>query len=230
MRKILAVIITLFAITMMTSCDAKTFHEGNVTPDLSEAAFEAKAAIMRLKMEVEDDVFWESTDRAAKLIESTIEDRVNMMVGFRLACSDGSIIYLDDFDWIHLNYINDVWRSKTSSEIIYKLATSDEVVRAHEAGETVEITGIILKWKRRKDLFDSNEQMVYSVCDLENDGNWNYVVGGKVFFTDVSSAALKDENGKILGVGVIDIEPTLVVPVEENADLHGLYELVKVKD
>lgn len=229
MRKTLAVIIALFAIAMMTSCDAKSLHEGNVTPDLSEAAFEAKAAVMRLKIEIEDDAFWDSTDRAAKLIEDTIESRVDMMVSLRLTCSDGSIIYLDDFDAIRLNYINDVWRSKTSNEIIYKLATSDEVVKAHEAGETVEITGVILKWKRRKNLFDSNEQRIYSVCDLENDGNWDYVISGKAFFTDVASVALKNENGEIPGVGVIDIESTLVVPIEENAKLRSLYRLAKAR-
>ena len=225
MKKIYKMIIAiLFVIPMvMTGCDTKSLSEGNTTHELARTAYEADAEVMHLKLEIEDDTFWDSTERATKLIENTIEDRKNMTIGFRLACSDGSTIMLDDFASVNLIYINDVWRSLTSDRLTYSLATSDEVTKVHAAGETVEITGIILKW------YQPNDKRVYSVCDLENDGAWNYVTSGKVFFTDVNSAVLKDQEGKSLGIGSIDITTTKVVPLTENAKISELYKVATAK-
>lgn len=231
-RKIYTMIIVsiLFVIPMvMTGCDTKSLSEGNTTYELARTAYEADAEVTHLKLEIEDDAFWDSAEKATELIANTLEDRKDTTIGFRLACSDGSILELDDFANVRLTYINDVWRSLTSDRLLYSLATSDEVTKAHAAGKTVEITGVILKWYQPQGVFDHNDQRVYSVCDLENDGIWDYVTSGKVFFTDVTSAALKDEEGKPLGIGSIDIATTKVVPLTENAKFSELYKLATAK-
>ena len=231
MKKFLVLLITsvMFVITL-TGCNAKSLTEANTTPDLSKAAYKAEANVARLKIETEDDAFWESTERMAELFKNTVEQKTDMVVEVRLTCSDGSTIVLNDFATCSLFYINDVIREKASNELIYSIATLDEVVEAHAAGKTVEVTGIILKWYQRMGLFDHNADRIASVCDLDNDGNWDYVTKGKAFFTDANNIAIENADGEILEIGVIDITTSALVPVEENLKFHKLYKLATVED
>ena len=225
MKKIF-VFVFVIAMVVLSGCDTKSMTEGNVTPDLSRAAYEAKGKVTVLRIEVEDDTFWDSADKATELIENTIEDRVDTTIGFKLAYSDGTTAIIDDFASFRLNYINDVWRTKTSSEIIYALATSDEVVQAHNDGKTVKIAGVILRWRERERLFDGDKERIISVCDLENDGSWDYVIHGRLFFTDVETVSLEGANGEILGIGVISTTPATLQPVEKQPkNLRELYKL-----
>ena len=226
------IIMSVIAMVLtMSGCDTKSLTEGNVTPDLQKAGNRAKSEIVVLRAEMEDDIFWESTDRAQKLIEDTIEKGPTMTVSFKLTCSDGSEIVLDDFASFRLVYINDVWRSLISNEVIYKLATSDEVAKAHDEGKTVEITGVILRWRERKGLFDGNKERIISVCDLNNDSSWDYVIHGKLFFTNVETVALEDANGEILGIGVINTTPATLQPVGKQAgSLRELFRLAHKGD
>ena len=225
MKKIF-VMIFVIAMVVLSGCDTKSMTEGNVTPDLSEAAYEAKAKVTEQRIEVKDDVFWDSADKMAKLFEDTIEDRVYTIVSLQLTYSDGTVVPLDDFYSFRLNYINDVWRARASSELIYALVTSDEVVRAHNEGKTVKISSVILKWKERKRVGDGNKERIISVCDLDNDGGWDYVIHGKLFFTDVATASLESPNGEKLGIGVINTTPATLQPVEKQPEsLRELLEL-----
>jgi len=219
MKKVL-VIMTVITVVMMalTGCSEK-WNEGNVTPALSDMAYKSETKLKEIMIATPDGPFWGSADRGRELIEKTVEDRVGFNISFRLESSHGEEIILEDVYATSLTYINDVWRRYLSSEVMQALAKSRPVVKAHKEGESLEITGIIMKWQQPAKLLDS-EKRVFSVVDLSGDGAWDYVTEGKIYFASESDAvSLKDENGKHLGIDEVEIRRTKLVEMEEEEDL-----------
>ena len=205
--KKVAVVIVMAMI--LTGC-----HEANTNRELATAAYELKSEITRLRIMNDDDSFWESADRFTKLVRDTIEDRVPIEIQFRLSCS-GDIIYLNDFYKTELRFINNVVREMTANEIICEVLSSNEVMDMQ--AKDIAITGVILTWLQYEEL--------YSICDLQCDGTWDYLSKGKFFFTEGNTAELKSADGEPLGIGVIDIEPTNIITLTENSKLSDLRKI-----
>lgn len=220
LRKMTVVTMVILAVMVLVGCDGE---EGNVTPLLKNNAYHSEEELKKLESKIDDDVFWESADRARKLIEKTIERRVGFSISFRVSSSDGEEILLEDLYAVNLTYINDVWRKYLSSEVIRELATAKAVTKAHDEGETVEITGVIIKWEQPAGGLDT-EKRVFSVCDLSGDGEWDYVTEGRIYFTN-GPIGLKNEEGQHLGIDEIEIRRTKLVEIKEDLTFDGLSKL-----
>jgi hypothetical protein len=225
MKATVAMMVMVMVIVMMTTGCAAT--EDNVPVSLSETAYDVSSKLLNQKIEMKDDAFWESADKAETLLENTLEKGVEMTVSFQLTDSEGTVIPMDDFASFRLYYINDVWRQKTAKGLIYALSISDEVIKAHGAGKSIEITGTIFKWKQPSGLFEfDNKEKIISVCDLGNDGAWDYVIHGKMFFANTDAVSLQGSDGEALGIGVVSITPATLRPLEEQpTKLRDLYEI-----
>ena len=227
MKKVLSIIASIIAaaliIVMLPGCE---LGEGNIPPSLTQEAYEAEATITKLKTEVEDKAFWDSAERAAELIEKTIERRTNISIDIRLR-SDESEIVLQNHE-IELKYINDAWRSIASNRMLYAVATSEEVAKAHEAGKAVEVTGIILRWRHTEQrLFSANINKIISVCDIDDDGAWDYTAEGKMFFTQSDIVSLEGEHGEKLGIGLDTITNASITPVKDAVTLAEFYSITQ---
>lgn len=184
--------------------------------------------ITDLKTKVPDETFWASAEKAANLIKEALEKQVNFSIDVRLLCSNGEEIVLQNYN-TRLNQINDVWRSIASNSLIYAVATSQEVATAHANGELIEVTGVILKYQHvEQHLFGANAKII-SVCDIDNDGTWDYTAEGKMFFTESSTVSLEGENGEKLGVGVDTITMTeaTIAPVKDAVTLAEFYSITQ---
>lgn len=225
MKRIVSIVV-IIAIIMLSGCDT---GESKVTSKLTGHGYEAEAKISDLKTEVPDKAFWASAEKAASLMKKTIERKVNFSIDIRLLCSDGEEIVLQNYN-TRLNQINDVWRSIASNSLIYAVATSQEVATAHEDGKLVEVTGVILKWQHvEQHLFSANVDKIISVCDIDNDGTWDYTAEGKMFFTESSTVSLEGENGEKLGIGIDTITMTeaTIAPVKDAVTLAEFYSITQ---
>ena len=223
MKKILTVVIvSIMTIAAMILTGCGELEEGNVTPKLTQEGYETEASITKLKTEINDKAFWDSAERAAELIGKTIERRIDVSIDIRLR-SDESEIVLQNYE-IELEYINDTWRSIASNRLLYAVATSKEVAKAHEAGKAVEVTGIILRWRHTEQrLFSANINKIISVCDIDNDNAWDYAVEGKMFFTQSDIVSLEGEHSEKLGIGVDAITKATLAPVKDAITLAEFY-------
>ncbi len=223
MKKLL---VLMLVVTLLTGCTGCSSKEQDV-PEPAETTEEA--AVEDLRETIDDEEYWSSLDRVSELIEKTVEERVSLNVSFRLEnSSDGKEIILEEIYADNLSYEGDVWLSIFKNNLIQSLSTSEPVVKAHEAGEKLEITGVILKWAQQP-IDEELEQNVFSVGDLSGDGTWDYVTIGKVFFAENSKlSTLKNEDGKLLGID--EIEDKRVKLVEEsNPKLERLAEIASEK-
>lgn len=222
LRKMTVVTMVILAVMVLVSCDGKA-GESNVTPLLKNNAYHSEEELKKLEGKIDDDVFWESADRARKLIEKTIERRVGFSISFRVSTSDGEEIPLEDLYAVNLTYINDVWRKYVSSEVIRELATAKPIAEAHADDKSVEITGIIIKWEQTTGALDT-ERRVFSACDLTGDGEWDYCTEGRIYFTN-GPIGLKNEEGQHLGIDEIEIRRTKLVEIKEDLTFDGLSKL-----
>ncbi len=217
MKKFLVFI--LVVVTFLAGCSSK----GEAEPEPAETTEEVIAE--NLRTEIDDDQYWSSLDRVSELIEKTVEERIALNLSFRLErSSDGKEIILEEVYADNLSYDGDVWLSIFKSNMIQNLSESEPVVKAHEAGEKLEITGVILKWAQQPVDEDSGEN-VFSVSDLSGDGTWDYVTEGKVFFAENSKlSTLKNEDGKLLGIDELENKRVKLVE-EDNLKLGRLAEI-----
>ena len=210
MEKLLVFIVV---ITLLTGCSSK----GEAVPEPGETTEEV--ATEDLRAEIKDEDYWASLDQVLDLVENTLEERVSFNLSLRLTCQDESEIILDDFYGDYIDYDEGMLMSMMKSEIIRALSTSDLVNEAHQKGNTMEVTGVILKWNDPT-AKESSEQDIFSVSDLSGDGTWDYVTKGEVSFAaNVKTPTLKNEFGELIGID--EIENKRVKLVEESSPKLG---------
>ena len=135
--------------------------------------------IEELKASIDDPVFWSSSERAIRMAGDALEVGYPVSIDFRLQVGDhtktttGYDMYLDGSA--------DYCREYNVSRVIYELANDDIVANAHSLGQTVEITGIIIRWQDEKNWF-SKEMMDFSACELDSEGGWDYASVGRMEF------------------------------------------------
>ena len=212
MKKITVFVLFLTAILIFTGCSAP---EGNVTPDLSDKAYAAEAEVEQLRGDIDDVEFWNSLDRATSAIKASLQTKRDISVGFRLTTSDGDTILLEDAYLFHLAYINDVWRSLTASQIEYIVATSDQVTKVLDNGNSIKVTGTIIKWTEYVGI-DSTPHII-SAADIEADGKWDIAAEGKFYFTDSATNSLPDTESGYGAIGIVKVVPTKIISLEGDA-------------
>ncbi|MBR2725055.1 hypothetical protein IKE97_00185 [Candidatus Saccharibacteria bacterium] len=214
MKKTAIIAVLILCLTLVGCGMEKT----EVAPvELAKVAFEAEGEVKILQDRIKDDDFWESTYRAADLIEETIDDGKLASVSFKLRTSENKTILLEDIYSFRLIDTDDLWIKLTVNQIIYALVTSDEVIEAESSGISLTVESIILKWSTPG--FD--EKMIASVCDVDNDGKWDYICKGKMYFTDINATVVPiDESG--YGIGNSSVKNPKVFKINGEAKLANL--------
>lgn len=175
MKKISIVLIICLLALCLTSC----INEEEDTAEEEVRNNELVAQIEELKASIDDPVFWSSSERAIRMAGEALEVGYPVSIDFRLQVGDhtktttGYDMYLDGSA--------DYCREYNVSRVIYELANDDIVANAHSLGQTVEITGIIIRWQDEKNWF-SKEMMDFSACELDSEGGWDYASVGRMEF------------------------------------------------
>lgn len=140
---------------------------------------ELVAKIDGMKTSIDDPVFWSSSERAIRMAGEALEIGYPVSIDFRLQVGDHTKI-TTGYD-MYLDGSADYCREYNISRVIYELTNDDLIVNAHALGQTVEVTGIIIRWQDKKHWF-SKEMMDFSACELDNEGGWDYASTGKMEF------------------------------------------------
>ena len=223
MKKLIVLLLFLSAVMILAGCNA---NEGNITPGLSNSAYAAEAEVQQLRAEIDDVGFWSSLDRSTEMIKASLQTNRDISVGFRLTTSEGETILLEDAYLFHLAYINDVWRSLTCSQIEYIVGTSEQVTKAMKDNQTVEVTGVILKWTEYVGV-DSTPHIL-SVADIDANGQWDFAVEGKFYFTDSATTAIPGTENDYGAIGIVEVIPTDIIALNGSIDpsLSSMAKLV----
>ena len=219
MKKI-AIVTMVIMTLMLVGCNVKNDKVFSV--DLSRTALEAEAEVKILQDRIRDDDFWVSTYKAADLIESTIDDGKLASVSFKLKTSEGETIILEDIYSFRLIDADDAWIKLTINQILYAMITSDEVVNAEASGKHITVESTILKWNTP----GIDSKMTVSVCDIENDGKWDYVCQGRMYFTTSESATVVPADDSGYGIGNTSLIEPKIYKVKRNANFSDLTVIV----
>ncbi len=175
MRKIGVLLIAVMLIICLSGCNEDDVYtselEGNIT-ELTEKLDE-------LESTDNDPLFWTSATRSVDMVCQALEKNVGVEVDYRLQIDKDTEI-IDGFGAV-LEEDNDTCRSLVNKELLFALATNDKVEEAHRTGKSVEVTGVIIRWKQRKNWF-SQDTIDFSACELDSTGNWDYACRGKLRF------------------------------------------------
>lgn len=223
MMKTAFVIAMLMVTFMFAGCESLTEQKD------VDAAYKAESTLQGLQAESGDQAFWGSVSTVKQALKSAVVENRDMVVDFRLTDADGEDLILDDLYNYRIKYINDEVRSLAASKALYYAVKNDKVKKAHDAGKQLAITGTIIRWNEPSHGLGAVFHSVntpFSVVDLDNDGKWDYVAEGKFYFSDDDSVSATDKDGNALGFGHVTTNDAKLIPVKENTDLTGLYELV----
>ena len=175
MKKISVVlIICLFAL-----CLASCATEEEDTAEDEGYNDELVALIDEIKPQIDDPIFWSSSERYIRLAGDALEVDYPVSIDFRLQVGDQTKI-TTDYN-MYLDGSADYCRELNVSKVTYDLAHDSIVTNAHVTGQTVEVTGMIIRWQDKKHWF-SKEMMDFSACELDSEGGWDYASTGKMEF------------------------------------------------
>ena len=179
------IIIIAVAISLvLVGCGLR--KDGDSSIDLSRAAFDAETEVKILQDRIRDDDFWKTAYRASDLIEETIDSGKLSSVSFKLKTSEGKTVIMEDIYSFRLVDPDDDWIKLIINQILYALITSDEVINAEASGIHITVESVILKWNTP----GLDEKQTFSVCDVENDGEWDYACQGRMHFATDDGATI----------------------------------------
>ena len=175
MKKLSIVLIVGLIIICLVSC---TSNEENTA---AEEGYnnELVAKINEMKTSIDDPVFWSSSERVIRMAGEALEVGYPVSIDFRLQVGEHTKI-TTGYD-MYLDGSADYCREYNISRVFYELANDDIVTNAHTSGQTIEVTGIIIRWQKKKQWF-SKEMMDFSACELDSEGGWDYASIGKMEF------------------------------------------------
>ena len=99
------------------------------------------------------------------------------------------------------------------NQILYALVTSDEVIKAESSFVHLTVESVILKWSTP----GLDEKRTVSVCDVENDGKWDYLSEGRMYFTIAEGATIVPADASGYGIGNTSFAQPKVIQVTKNA-------------
>ena len=184
MKKI-AVIMAIVLSMVLTGCIIRE-DKDLTSVNLARVAFETEGEVKIIQDRIRDEDFWDSVYRAADLIEDTIDECKLTSVSFKLKTDEGETIILEDIYSFRMVDSDDVWKMLVVNQILYALVTSDEVIKAESSFVHLTVESVILKWSTP----GLDEKRTVSVCDVENDGKWDYLSEGRMYFTIAEGATI----------------------------------------
>ncbi len=216
----LLVVLAIVAAVCLAGCG-----EGNVTPDLSDAAYQAEKVITERKLANDIPEFWDSAYTATGAVKGLLGTGSNYTLDVQIAQADGSKFEVKTTPF-RLQYINDVWKDLAENQILDIISSDALTVQALDTGGKPVIKSSILQFTARIGLVGSDIRD-FSVVDIENDGKWDYVAEGRLFFTDAMSTTLKDNDGNALPIGLQSNRETSVYSLE-GVEPQNIADLVEI--
>ena len=156
----------------------------------------------------QNSYLWDSAMCAAHLIENTVEPCKGFSLEFLLCGDDKHIFQVQIPRTWFIDDQDDDYAKNFSIRVIDELLNAKSVERACDTWDKVEVTGIILRWVP--------EKSVLSVYDVANDGQWDYVYDGGLFFTENPRFMVKDSDGNQLPIGRTGPKKYELVPVDDG--------------
>lgn len=208
MKKISVVLIICLLVLCLASCA----QEEEDTAEDERYNDELVAQIDELKKSIDDPIFWSSSERVIRMAGEALEVGYPVSIDFRLQVGDKTKI-VTDFD-MYLDGSADYCRELNISKVICDLAYDDTVISAHVSGQTVEVTGIIIRWQAKKHWF-SKEMMDFSACELDSEGGWDYASTGKMEFFGLPHIISVEYE-------ITGVELTFLSPVKDEKTLSDL--------
>ena len=164
MKKVLIMILIVVTIAI-TGCGM------NTPVQLWQAVKDSESILAKQITEVDDDVFWTSAKVAAELISNTMEPVHDYRVEVWLETDDGEPIKVERA--VTVQFSNKDWRQLWRNTILIELATDDLVVKTHNEGKIVKVTGSVLEF-----LDYENDHKLTDLVDTDNNGVWDGLKGG----------------------------------------------------
>ena len=204
----------LLLIYIMIFCLASCTTEEEDTAEDEIYNNELIALIDEMKSSIDDPIFWSSSERAIRMAGDALEIGYPVSIDFRLQIDDKTKI-TTGYD-MYLDGSADYCRELNVSKVIYELASDDIVANAHASGQTVEVTGIIIRWQDKKHWF-SKEMVDFSACELNSEGGWDYASVGKMEFFGMPH---------VIGVEyeIAGVSLNLLSPVKDENTLSTLHD------
>jgi len=165
-------------LVMLATCDEDNSQESAVN-----ASGNTTYVVEELKSKINDADFWNSADQTTTLVLSSIEEDLPVTVVYRLETSSEER-FVSEPRQISLDIEGKEWRDLIYDQLICWLATSDDVAHAHEIGESIQVTGVLVNWSQRKSWFNKDLEF-FTACDLDADGIWDYTCNKTTTFTCV---------------------------------------------
>ena len=208
MKKISVVLIICLFALFFASCaqqEEDTAEEEGYNNELV-------AQIDEMKLSIDDPIFWTSSERVIRMAGEALEKDYPVSIDFRLQVGDKTKI-VTDYE-MYLDGSADYCRDFNISRVIFELAHDDTVISAHVSGQTVEVTGIIIRWQAKKHWF-SKEMMDFSACELDSEGGWDYASTGKMEFFGMPHIISVEYE-------ITGVELTFLSPVKDEKTLSDL--------
>ena len=175
MKKI-SIVIAIIAIVF---CFSGCSHENEEVQEIEDILYDMNIQIDDIKSNTYDPIFWSSAERVTNLISGTLEQYKSVEVDYRLQIGDKTKIITGFSTCLVVD--NYTYRQLSAAELLFSLATSDEIMNAHVAGQPVEVTGVIIIWQDRKNWY-SKEMIDFSACELDSEDGWDYACRGRLEF------------------------------------------------
>ncbi|MBQ3452663.1 hypothetical protein IJG28_00450 [Candidatus Saccharibacteria bacterium] len=204
---LLLMLLGIYLLTL-ASCDEES-------PQKSAAAQPGNTTqvIDSLMSEINDADFWGSASLATTLVRDSIEEDQLVTVIYRLETSSEER-FVSEPRQIGLDGEGKEWRDLIYNQLMCWLATSDDVANAHKAGESIQVTGVLINWSERKSWFNKDLDY-FTACDLDADGVWDYACDKTTTFTGVPHFFTPDFE-------LTDVEMNDLVPIDKKATLSEL--------
>lgn len=167
------------AIIMIILCFSGCSHQNEETEMMENILQDTLSQIENLKTSTNDPIFWSSAEHVTDLIGKTLEKDKNIEVDYRLQIGRDTKI-ITDFS-TYMAGSDNIYHQSSAAELLLSLAISEEVANAHSSGQSVEVTGAIIRWQDRKNWY-SKEMMDFSACELDSEGSWDYACRGRLEF------------------------------------------------
>lgn len=167
-KKLYVVMFLMMMLVLVTSCNSDS---GGISED---------PRITELKATISDPMFWESAESEAALIAGLPEDDIGITISFRLDI-DGATVIPSAYSVRLTDQPTKDQSTQIVNELVYLLATCDEVTNAIENNQAVSVTGVIASWT------DPEIGKEISACDLDADAVWDYGAVGDMKFTYLPS-------------------------------------------
>lgn len=167
------------AIIMIILCFSGCSHQNEETEMMENILQDTLSQIENLKTSTNDPIFWSSAEHVTDLIGKTLEKDKNIEVDYRLQIGRDTKI-ITGFS-VYMVGSDSIYRQSSVTDLLLNLASSEEVASAHLSGQSVEVTGAIIRWQDRKNWY-SKEMMDFSACELDSEGSWDYTCRGRLEF------------------------------------------------